>query len=137
MRLLLDTNILLDSLLSRPGAKASEAVMSACGGLHQGAAASHTIATLYDLLSREKGDGIARFCLQRLLDWLEIASVGGTEVARALKLTMSDYEDAMQAAAAESDRADFIITRNVKDFKNSPVPALTPEQFLKRFPLAP
>jgi hypothetical protein len=65
---LLDANILLDSLLARPGAKASEAVMSACGGMHQGAAVSHAVATLYYLLSREKGDGIARFCLQRLLD---------------------------------------------------------------------
>ena len=45
---------------------------------------------------------------------------------------MPDFEDALQAAAAVACKAQVIITRNVRDFKKSPVPAMTPEQFVAK-----
>ena len=45
---------------------------------------------------------------------------------------MSDVEDAFQAAAALAWQADAIVTRNVGDYRRSPIPAMTPAQFLKR-----
>jgi hypothetical protein len=45
----------------------------------------------------------------------------------------SDFEDALQAAAAQTAAASFIVTWNVKDFKFSRVPALSAQEFLKRF----
>ena len=48
-------------------------------------------------------------------------------------LPMQDFEDAMQVAAADMAKVDFIITRNTKDFKNSPIPAMDPGEFVKRF----
>ena len=46
---------------------------------------------------------------------------------------MTDFEDALQAAAARANGTAFIISRNVKDFKLSQVPALTPSDYLARF----
>ena len=46
-------------------------------------------------------------------------------------LPMPDLEDAMQAAAANSFKASWVITRNVSDYKKSPVPAISPAEFLK------
>jgi hypothetical protein len=43
-----------------------------------------------------------------------------------------DYEDALQSVCAKRIKADFIITRNTKDFKNGPVKAITPEQLLEK-----
>lgn len=45
---------------------------------------------------------------------------------------MSDFEDALQVAAALAANADFIVTRNLQDFRRSPLPALTPPQFLQK-----
>ena len=47
------------------------------------------------------------------------------------------FEDALQVAAAMACGAQFVITRNERDFKNSPVPALNPDAFLRRYPVAP
>ena len=55
------------------------------------------------------------------------------DIRRAAALEIADYEDALQCAQAMRIKADFIITRNIKDLKNSAVPALTPGAFLSRF----
>lgn len=55
---------------------------------------------------------------------------------QALSWPMVDYEDALQAVAAQACSAHWIITRNERDFAASPVPSLTPEAFLSRYPLS-
>jgi hypothetical protein len=45
---------------------------------------------------------------------------------------MKDLEDAMQASAAKSYKASWLITRNVHDYRKSPIPALSPSEFLKQ-----
>ncbi|MDR2106162.1 MAG: hypothetical protein LBP24_01995 [Coriobacteriales bacterium] len=52
---------------------------------------------------------------------------------QALQSDMPDYEDALIAFAARRQEVDFIVTRNKKDFANSPVPALTPGEFVELF----
>jgi len=47
-------------------------------------------------------------------------------------LPLTDFEDSLQVAAALSCGAQFIITRNERDFRKSPVPALSPDSFLRR-----
>ena len=46
---------------------------------------------------------------------------------------MSDLEDALQVAAAESWGADLVVTRNLRDYRRSPVKAISPDDFLKKF----
>ena len=72
--------------------------------------------------------------LAEMLGVIAVASTGHAEAVRAFTLEFTDPEDAMQAVAAEAWGADFILTRNVPDFKNSPVPAMDPGQFLTAFP---
>jgi hypothetical protein len=52
------------------------------------------------------------------------------DITAALPMNISDFEDAVVAAIAKREKADFIITRNEADFANSPVPALSPARFL-------
>lgn len=69
--------------------------------------------------------------MDRILAWAQIADVGDGAARRARALGFEDYEDALQAAAAESCLAEWIVTRNKTDFRNSPVPAISPGEFLK------
>jgi len=52
------------------------------------------------------------------------------QFVRARSLKFDDFEDAALASAAEASGCEVIITRNVADFGGSPVPAITPEEFL-------
>jgi hypothetical protein len=72
----------------------------------------------------------ARGFITSLLEFVEVAPTGTREAKQAMGFPMTDLEDAFQAAAALAFDALYIITRNIKDFKHSPVPALTPVQFL-------
>ena len=45
---------------------------------------------------------------------------------------MSDFEDAVQAFCAKNDGAKIIITRNIQDYKLSPVKAITLKEFLQK-----
>jgi len=55
----------------------------------------------------------------------------------ALGLDMPDFEDAMQAAAAVACRADYIVTRNTEHYRKSPVKALAPDAWLRKYGRAP
>jgi hypothetical protein len=67
-----------------------------------------------------------------LADTFEVCAVNRETLRSALRLGMVDYEDAIHAASAFAEGLDFIITSNLKDFKNSPVKAVSPAEFLKQ-----
>jgi predicted nucleic acid-binding protein len=71
----------------------------------------------------------AKAHLVHLLTIAEILDARSVDVALALKSNMPDYEDALLAYMAQRNDIDLIITRNLKDFKLSPVPAMSPKQF--------
>lgn len=68
-----------------------------------------------------------RAFLERLLQIVEVAPVATIDARRALEFPMSDIEDAFQAAAALAWKADVISTRNLVDYKRSPVKAIHPK----------
>ncbi len=68
-----------------------------------------------------------------LIDILEVIDVTKVNCIKALALPMNDFEDALLAHCAKRVKADYIITRNVKDFINSPVNAISPKEFLPHF----
>lgn len=133
MRLLLDVNVLLDVAFQRPGEPASTKVIGLCGVGHEAWLAWHTLATLSYLIERQSGAIMARSFVEGLLGWADVAPTTGADAVQALALPMPDFEDALQAAAAMACGAQVIVTRNGRDFKGSPVPAMTPEAFLRRF----
>lgn len=133
MRLLLDINVLLDVAFARPGEPGSSQVIAVCGRGHEAFVAWHTLATLSYLIERQHSAGEAREFVRGLLGWADIAPVSRADAVQALGWRMKDFEDALQAAAAVACGAQVIVTRNERDFKNSPVPALSPEVFLRKY----
>jgi hypothetical protein len=135
MLLLLDINIILDVVFQRPGEPASSAWIGACNEQHQAWVAWHSVATLAYLIERERNPAVGRELVTGLLSWARVATTGHQDAVQALQLPMSDFEDALQVGAAQACGADYIITRNGRDFVQSPLPALSPEEFLARHPL--
>lgn len=128
MKILIDTDVLLDVALARePHVVASAGVLRWAELEGTAAVSWHSLPNCAHLF---KGGG--RTFLERLLRIVEVAPVDGLQARRALQLPMNDVEDAFQAVSALAWQADFIVTRNLRHFRNSPVPALTPSAFLQR-----
>ena len=135
MRLLLDTNIILDDALNRAGlAAASKTVIALCGSQHEPWVAWHSLSNIYYVARRHPVQRPnALQIIRDVLTWADVAGASRSLAIRATRLGFSDFEDALQSAAAEACGADFIITHNVKDFTGSHIPALTPEDFLAQY----
>jgi len=128
-RILIDTNVVLDVLLDRqPYAEASAAVWRAVEtGVTQGMLAAHAVTTIHYLVRKELGTPKAIRIITKILTVFDVAAVDGSVVQVALQLPFSDFEDAVTAAAACSAGCDFIVSRDPKGFRGSPVRTLTPE----------
>ena len=134
MKLLFDTNILLDVLISRPdpqwGIDAALSISSAKKLNLQLCLAAISVPTVaYVIRCVPPKEKKRRISL--LLDGFTILPSTDKHVAYALKSAFRDVEDAMQYACAKEHGCQLIITRDVKDFKESDIPVLSPVQFLK------
>ncbi|MCG3212568.1 MAG: hypothetical protein FOGNACKC_06238 [Anaerolineae bacterium] len=131
-RILLDANIVLDVLARRdPHYAASAAVWALVEQGHaDGFLAAHTLTTLHYLLSKYQGPAQAMINLTKLLRVFRVAGVDQAVIDQALAFGWADFEDAVQMAAAFNLPADYLITRNPKDFKDAPVRVLQPGDFL-------
>jgi predicted nucleic acid-binding protein len=128
-RILFDTNVVLDVLLDRrPHAEASAAAWAAVEtGAFEGMLAAHALTTIHYLIRKELASGKARRIVSAILRVFGVAAVDGSVVQEALQLPLSDFEDAVTAAAALLAGCDYIVTRDPRGFRGSPVRPLTPE----------
>ena len=128
MRILVDTNIYIDLVERRePNASESSAMLKLCR--KQGVEmfiAWHTVSNIWYIARRFAGREWALKALPILLNTASVPRAGTLEINRALDLGFNDFEDGMQVAIAETCRADYVVTRNMKDFRNSPVPVIRP-----------
>ena len=126
MKVLIDTDILLDVALCRPKffAKSADVLRWAEEG-GKAAIAWHSLSNCAYLLK-----GAGRDFLNLLLSIVDVAAVAAKDARRALDLPMKDLKDAMQAAAALAWESDCIVTRNFVDYRKSPIPAISPKNFL-------
>jgi len=129
VRILLDCDVLLDVMAGREKFLADSArVLDTCetGEIH-GAIAWHTLANAYYLA--DDGKKALKF-FEDLLSFIEVAG-GDTELAlEAIRAGFADFEDALQSVCARKFEADFIITRNAKDYKRSEIKAMSPADFV-------
>lgn len=134
-RVLFDVSVVLDVLLNRkPHAEASSAIWAVVEtGVAEGMLAAHAVTTIHYLVRRETGAAKARGIVSAILRVFSIAGVDGAVIEEALQLPCSDFEDAVTAAAARRARCDYIVTRDPKDFRGSPVRTLTPEMAIPLF----
>jgi predicted nucleic acid-binding protein len=126
MRILIDTNVLLDVALNREPFAAQSAQVVDWAQAYPGAAAVawHTVSN-FDYLTKGK----SRDFLADLLAFTDVAAGDAAMVRQALTMPTPDFEDALQVAAALTFQAQYIVTRNVRDYKKLAVPAITPTQF--------
>ena len=131
-KILLDTNIILDVLLDRrPHVEASAAVWTAAEtGTTEGMLAAHAVTTIHYLLQKEMTSVKAKRTISAIMRVFGVAAVDGAVIDEALRLAFADFEDAVTAAAARSSGCDYIVTRDPKGFRGSPVPSLTPEAIM-------
>ena len=87
----------------------------------------------YIVRKQTKDEELTKNHLKLLLELVSIAGVDENCVKNALNSSWKDLEDAVQHEAAIQIRADYLITRNINDFKTSFVEVVTPSDFLKKF----
>jgi predicted nucleic acid-binding protein len=132
MKVMLDLNVILDVVQRRePFYAASAKVLSqAVEGTDASCLPGHALTTLHYILSKNAGRERADTVVDWVLAHLEIVPQDRAQFVRARNLRFDDFEDAALASAAEAAGCKLILTRNVADFETSPVPAVTPEEFL-------
>ena len=132
MKVLLDLNVLLDVVQNRaPHYEDSAKVLSLARlGEIQAVLPVHAFTTLYYVLAKAAGNLKAEQTVDWLLAHFDVAVADKAVLLRARQLPLADFEDAVVASLAQACQCDHVVTRNVSDFVGSPVPALTPADFL-------
>ena len=130
--ILLDTDVLVDVALDRlPHAgPASELLDRIEHGSQSAYIAWHSVSNLYYLVAPSHGGVSARDFIVELTRFVSVAPTDTEAIRYAAELPLTDFEDAMQVAAARACGARHIVTRNVRDYRRSPIRAVTPQEAL-------
>jgi len=133
MKVLYDTNVVLDYLVQREPFyhDSREVIILSAEKKLDGIIGAGSIADIY-YIGRKNYHSTEK-SLNLIIDLLKLVTLVDTkayDITIALSFKMYDFEDAIIAATALRETTDYIITRNVKDFAESPIPAITPGEFL-------
>lgn len=134
MVLLIDANILLDVLLNREEfVRDSSLIWKLCETEKaKGYVSVLTFANLVYIMRKQLEPEKIEEVYRKLNLIFEFTDFSVADLGRATELGWKDFEDAIQSATAERVHADYIITRNVRDFAKSKVFAFTPSELLAR-----
>ena len=132
LNVVFDLNILLDVLQARePFYEFSARLLAVAEtGKIQGWLAAHSVTTLFYLIAKDKSSDQARVTLTNLLQFLKISPINETTIEQALNLPYRNFEDAVQAASALQIHADYLVSRNIKDYQPAPLPVVQPAELL-------
>lgn len=132
MKVLFDTNIVLDVLLKRePFYTSASQLMSKVEQQEiEGYLSATTITTVFYLLAKSLDKNSAQHYLKLILQLFQIAAVNQIVIEQAVLSNFRDFEDAVLYQAAKQAQCEMIITRNLNDFKLASIPVMTAEQFL-------
>ena len=132
----IDTDVIVDFLTDRkPFSLESAKIFSLIDQKKiKGCVSSLSFSNLYYVLRKFGTHKKVISSLQELSDMVDILKVDSDIVKSALTSDFKDFEDSIQYfAAQEHKKVDCIITRNIKDYKDSSLPVMTPETFLVTF----
>ncbi|MDR1481584.1 MAG: PIN domain-containing protein [Synergistaceae bacterium] len=131
MRLLLDTNIIVDILSKREGYADSLNVLKRCEiKKAEGYVSAVTVTDVMYILRKHIEPGDVREALLTLISIVEVADITKTDIRGAFSCGIRDFEDAAQVMCASRIGADYIVTRNMKDFEGSSVKPILPGDIL-------
>ncbi len=135
MKILLDTNIVLDLLLERePFCNEAKKIFTMIeSNKISGFLCATTITTIYYLISKNLDKSKADNIINKLLQLFHIADVNKNILIQSLKNNGQDFEDSVIYTSAEYFNVDVIITRDKKGFKNSNIKILKPSNFLEEY----
>ena len=132
MKLLIDTNVILDVLMRRePFFFDSYRLIKTEKDTSELCFTASAATDIYYILRKAKGAEEAKKALAVLIQLINCADVQRSDVLNALSSEMIGFEDAVVDAVASRVKADYIITRNAKDFRSSRIMAVTPAEFLQ------
>ena len=134
LRILVDTNVLLDYLLCRePFDQAAREIVIACKqNKVSGCIAAHSISNMFFVLRKTFSIEERKSLLKSLCELFEVESIDKVKILEALDdEAFSDFEDCLQMECAVAFGADYIVTRNCDDFKNSSICCIEPVEFCK------
>ena len=134
MKVLIDTNIILDVLCKRPAFYEDSAkVFKLCEVKKiSGVISSLSIPNIMYILRKELDADKTREILDILMLIFSVADLKADDLKKAADMRFKDYEDAIQSACATRIKANYIVTRNIKDFSESKVTAIKPAELLDR-----
>jgi predicted nucleic acid-binding protein len=139
VKVLLDTNIILDVVLAREPyvAVAKQLFASIENGLLTGYLCATTVTTIDYLATKVVGAPQAQQEIQKLLNLFEIAPVNRAVLEAALATGFADFEDAVLYESARQIGVAAIITRNAKDFKQATLPIYSPLEIAQALQIYP
>lgn len=134
MKILIDTNIILDVLSNRKEfVDDSAKVFKLCEVKKlTGYISALSIPNIVYIMRKELDEEKIREVIEKLSLVFDIVDLKGDDLKKAAMLNFADYEDAVQSQQATRIKADYIVTRNIKDYKNSKVMAIKPTELLER-----
>lgn len=130
MVILIDTNVLT---MRQPYYDAARNVMMICANERvKGFIAFHSLPNIFYILRKSHSEAGRREMLKKLCLVLQVTGASHDKVCEAIeRMEFTDFEDCLQDECAKEISADFIITRNLDDFQNSQIKAITPQNFLE------
>ncbi len=133
MKIFIDTDILIDVALDRTPFSNDASLLLDKLEMKQadGFIAWHSLSNLYYICSSSIHDKKLKEYIKELLSFVSVSETTTKDAIYALGLNVGDFEDAMQISAAISCKADFVVTRNIRDFKHSPVPPCLPGEIIR------
>jgi predicted nucleic acid-binding protein len=136
MAVLLDTNVPLDSFLDRkPFSENAQKILTLCRERKcKGFVAAHSLTNIFYILRKNFTAEQRKEMLLDLCDIVQVVGIDQIKLVEALRNDdFADIEDCLQVECAAEVNADYIITRDMGGFENSPIPGILPEDFLKLF----
>jgi len=133
MTVLIGTNVILDYVLKRePNAKAAKACLDILVGRKAKIWVPVTALTdiYYTTMETRHDVYAAKAIISKLLNAFQIVAADKADCIKALDLDMTDYELALMSACAKKVKALHIITGEAEGFRNSPVTAISPEEWV-------
>ncbi len=134
MKILVDTNIILDVLLKRePHNRAAQVIMTKCAEREiTGYLAAHSIPNIFYVLRKEYSQAERRKFIRNLCEIFRISDLNAEKIMSAIdNEQFSDFEDCLQEECVVAETVDYIVTRNPADFKQSRVKVVEPDEFMK------
>ena len=132
MKILIDTNVVLDILLKRPDFSNAKFIYSLAEENHiECFISASAITDIFFIAKGTLGKRPTKEALKDLLQVFHPATVADSHIFQALNMEWNDFEDSVQYTVGETLSVDYIVSRNTQDFSSGSISAVTPQEFIE------